>query len=175
MEPKTFEIWRLLANHIWSFQKPVKQVNNGMIRVKRFESLVFNKYQTKAQNQQNRYLATKFSKCLLSILLNKILCAAFGTWPSGGVPDGHVPNAAHKMLFKRILPLYVPFEHFEKIEIWLGPPPKHFDDFMLYCKSDFILKHVTETDVKKLLDIVKIKLTSKFCSEDRPFNNQCTF
>ena len=29
------------------------------------------------------------------------------------------------------------------------------------CKNDLILKHVTWTDVKKLLDFIKIKLTSK--------------
>ena len=46
----------------------------------RFEVLVFNKYQAKAQNQQNEQLATTWIEMfVINLILNKILFAAFGT------------------------------------------------------------------------------------------------
>ena len=46
----------------------------------RFEALVFNKYQTKTQNHQNRHLATTLiNMFIINLFLNKISCTAFGT------------------------------------------------------------------------------------------------
>ena len=67
----------------------------------RFESLVFDKDQTQAQHQQNRYLVTTLIKMfVINLLLNKILCAAFGTLPSGPPPS--YPSMSHLNYVKNL-------------------------------------------------------------------------
>ena len=68
---------------------------------KAFESLVFGPNQTKVQHQQNRYLANTLIKMfVINLLVNKILCAAFGAWPSRPPPS--YPSMSHLNIMKNM-------------------------------------------------------------------------
>ena len=99
-------------------------------------------HQIKAQNQQNKYLATKLIKMIvINLLLHKILCFAFGAWPSGPPPS--YPSMSHLNIMKNLgsgldpLPPFGTMSHISVFFLFEGIPKfkmswvfgrSHFDE-----------------------------------------------